>query len=283
MTPTVLADLVGDTEVFFAQDWGARPAVYHSPAVTGLISETEMWDALDCGLLVRPYFTVFRDGVRSALASITLTRAVVGKEVPGYADPDAVRADFAAGGTFKLNQPEHWHPRLAALLAGLSASFAAELESFVFLSPPATTALQAHTDGAHVFVLQMQGTKDWFVGLPDDGSVSDSRLSEIHPDRCFRATLSPGDVLYMPHGSPHYATARDGHSVHVAITVEEPSAKKLAETALADFLAGPAATSIEGSHHTLSPAEKCHWLRRALADHLRSLDDRRLVELALGA
>jgi len=276
-----LSDLVGDTDRFFAEDWGVRPSVHHSPAVTGLISEAEMWDALDCGLLVRPYFTVFRDGVRSALASITLTRTVVGKEVPGYADPDAVRADFAAGGTFKLNQPEHWHPRLAALLAGLAPSFAAELESFVFLSPPATTALQAHTDGAHVFVLQMQGTKDWFVGLPDDGSVSDSRLSEIDPQRCFEVTLRPGDVLYMPHGSPHYATARDGHSVHVAITVEEPSAGKLAETALADFLAGPAAERLEADHHMLSPAAKCHWLRTALGDHLRSLDDARLVALAL--
>jgi hypothetical protein len=281
MTATTLADLVVDIDRFFAEDWAVRPAVYRSMAVTGLISEAEMWDALDCGLLVRPYFTVFCDGVRSALASITLTRTVVGKEVAGYADPDAVRADFAAGGTFKLNQPEHWHHRLAALLTGLAPSFTAELESFVFLSPPATTALQAHTDGAHVFVLQMQGAKDWFVGLPDDDSVSDSRLSEIDPDRCFRATLTPGDVLYMPHGSPHYATAREGHSVHVAITVEEPSAKKLAEVALADFLASPVATRIEGNHHELSPAEKCRWLRAALGDHLRSLDDHQLVELAL--
>lgn len=238
--PAGLDDIVGDVETFFKDHWANQPYVWRSPsAIDTLISEEEIWEEVEGGFLSRPYFTMFNEGVRSAMSDITVSRKVVGHELSGFINAPQVRREFEQGGTFKFNQAEHWHPRIRALVKNMEPHFRGGLEAFVFLSPPGKTAIQAHTDGAHVFVLQVAGSKDWVVGRLDETATSDSTLheGEILPHLRMEMTLHTGDVLYMPHGCPHYATARTGNSIHVAITVEEPSALDLANVRLAELLA----------------------------------------------
>lgn len=281
--PAELADLVGDVERFFGEYWAKEPVLMRARSdLSGLISEAEMWEELDCGLLSRPYFTVFNEGVRTALADLTKTRKVVGKEIAGYADPEQVRRDFAAGATFKLSQVEHWHPRIRQLVQGMREHFRGGLEAFVFLSPPDKTAIRAHTDGSHTFVLQVAGVKDWVVGKLDGTSHSESTLheGEIGPDR-LSLTLRPGDVLYMPHGCPHYATARLGNSIHVAITVEEPTSLDLANVYLAQFLSDPRCVELSQRHHMEPVNGKIELLRDALLRYLETADPAPALDTAV--
>jgi ribosomal protein L16 Arg81 hydroxylase len=283
-TPLSLDDLVGDVDRFFAEHWAREPAVLRARAdLSALISEREMWEELDCGSLSRPYFTVFNDGARAAIAEITTARSVVGHELQGYADPEQIRRQFAEGGTFKFNQAEHWHPRVRALVDGMKPMFSGGLEAFVFLSPPDRTAMAAHTDGAHVFVLQVSGTKDWVVGRLDESSHSDSTLheGEIAPALRVELTLQPGDVLYMPHGCPHYATARDGNSIHVAVTVEEPTAVDLANVYLAGLLGDSRFEDVVASHHTESSATTLERIRAAALAFLAESDPASVLEQAV--
>lgn len=234
-----LHHLVGDTDEFFSNRWARQPVVWRAPSnIQALITEDEIWKEVDSGFLSRPYFTMFNEGVRSAMTDITRSRKVVGRELPGFIRAEQIHSDFESGGTFKLNQAEHWHGRIRRLVKGMGPHFSGGLEAFVFLSPPDKTAIQAHTDGAHVFVLQVAGQKDWVVGRLDESAISDSTLheGEIRKDVRMEVTLRAGDILYMPHGCPHYATARDGNSIHVAITVEEPSSTDLLEVALARLI-----------------------------------------------
>jgi ribosomal protein L16 Arg81 hydroxylase len=280
-----LSDLVGNTEEFFSGVWRRTPHVFRNrPHVTGLISEAEMWEHVDCGLLIRPYFVAFNEGVRSALSEITTTRTVVGHDVPGYVNADQVRADFAAGGTFKLNQPEHWLPRFSALVESLAPAFRAELETYVFLSPPDRTAITTHMDGSHVFVLQVAGRKDWVVGLLDDDSVSVSdryRGEPLTPQTSLQVTLEPGDVLYMPHGAPHHATAREGNSIHVAVTVEEPTPDDVADVLLASAMQRRAYQELESTYHRSRPADTVRAMRGLLREHLATSDPDQVMDQAV--
>ncbi|MFJ3229330.1 JmjC domain-containing protein [Streptomyces sp. NPDC086783] len=276
VAPGCLEDLVGDVDAFFSEHWAGQPVVLRAHSdLSGLICEEEMWEEVECGLLSRPYFTVFNEGVRTAISDMTRRRRVVGHELPGFIEPVQIREDFAQGATFKFNQAEHWHPRIRALVKAMEPHFAGGLEAFVFLSPPGKTAMQAHTDGAHVFILQVAGVKDWVVGRIDASSTSDSSLHEgpIADHARMEVTLRPGDVLYMPHGTPHYATAREGNSIHVAVTIEEPTAENLAEVVLAGFLGSAPVTALHERHHQYRLGERTELLRRALAEYLRGVDE----------
>lgn len=282
--PARLEHLVGDTDAFFRDHWAGQPVLLRAHSdLSRLITEQEMWDEVDCGLLSRPYFTIFNEGVRTAISDMTRRRTVVGHDLPGFIEPERIREDFANGATFKFNQAEHWHPRIRALVKALEPHFSGGLESFVFLSPPGKTAMQAHMDGAHVFILQVAGVKDWVVGRVDDTSTSDSVLHEgaIPDERRIELTLRPGDVMYMPHGTPHYATAREGNSIHIAITVEEPTAQNLAEVFLAGFLGDPVFKDLHDSHHHHPLAERTELLRQALLDHLARADENATARAAV--
>jgi ribosomal protein L16 Arg81 hydroxylase len=282
--PTRLEHLVGEPAAFFRDHWGNQPVLMRARAdLTGLINEQEMWDELDCGLLVRPYFTMFNEGVRTAISDMSRKRRVVGRDLPGYVNSEQIHRDFEAGGTFKFNQAEHWHPRIRALVKGMQPHFRGDLGAFVFLSPPGKTAMRAHTDGAHVFVLHVAGTKDWVVGRIDGNSISDSDIheGEIPGNRRMAVTLRPGDVLYMPHGCPHYATARDGNSIHVAITAEEPTAENIANVFLARFMADPRFAALEESHHQYPLEKRIELLRAALLDHLGGADEAAVLAAAV--
>ncbi|MGW5126945.1 JmjC domain-containing protein [Streptomyces sp. NPDC004069] len=279
-----LQDLVGDTETFFRDHWGQQPAVFHASAdLTTLITEQEMWDEVDCGLLIRPYFTSLDEGVRSAISDMTRPRTIVGHTVHGYINPEQIKADFAAGSTFKLSQPEHWHPHLRALIHALEPHFRAELESFAFLSPPGKTAIAAHMHGSHVLVLQTAGVKDWVVGRLDESTISDSDRytgGVIPYDRRIEITLRPGDVLYMPHGTPHSATARLENSLHIAITIEEPTTKDLTNTFLTNLLNQPEYTELT-DHHQLTPHQRINQLKTLITRTLHDTDPDQVLKQAI--
>ncbi|BBY46637.1 hypothetical protein MARA_00670 (plasmid) [Mycolicibacterium arabiense] len=271
-TTAALRALVGDVAEFDGQFWERRIGMFSAaPELTDLVTEQEMWEAAECGLLIRPYFTCFNNGVREPLDEIATTRWVGEREIPGYIDADAIRTAFAQGATYKWSQAEHWHPRIGEFIADLRHSFRGQTEAFVFLSPPGITAMPAHMDGSHVFILQVAGTKDWNVAALGDtttGLPERYWRSRIEEDRRIEFSLTPGDVLYLPHGTPHHAQARDGNSIHIAITVEEPTTLELADVVLADCLQHTALRAVERRYPLDEPRRFAEQVRAALSDFL---------------
>lgn len=257
LPPISLADIVGDPGPFLASLWGAQAGKFHCPAVLHLLCVAEIWELLDCGSLVAPYFGIRRDDAGLTIAGVTQTRIVQTRPMSMYADPEAIRAKVGAGSTLALNQPEHWQAPIKELLAGLRGDLSAELRSSAFLSPSGASLLPVHSDAAHLFLVQLHGRIDWVVG--EDGE--NTKLS-----------LWPGDVLYVPAGHRHGEESRHGESLHLAITVQQPTTRELAELALANFLSSARARDIAGTHHLMSPDEKVDWLRVELADFLQGYD-----------
>ena len=97
----------------------------------------------------------------------------------------------------------------------------------VYHSGPGAVALNRHLDNYDVLVLQLDGHKDWEIGVFAPGyAITPAHLRDPKSiDRVqhwTNATLQPGDVLYLPKGVYHAATTADGYdsTTHATIQLE---------------------------------------------------------------
>jgi len=266
---------IGDIAAFVATHWRRQPCVLSTGHdFRDLISEDEIWSDLEHGLLTPPYFSVVVDGVARDPSTLVRSRSVAGRTAHGYAEPGLVRAAIEAGATYILNHLEHWKPSVAALASDVARAVDCRTEAFAFYSPPGQRGLRAHTDGSHVLVVQVSGTKDWLVGYIDDESVATGGThgsGNLNPADCLVATLKPGDVMYIPHGAPHQAVARRSPSLHIAITLEEPTPLDFVRDIVDAFVAGPAGAEIEATWLARSEHDRLDLLRQAFAHYVREL------------
>jgi hypothetical protein len=255
--PNRLADIVDDTECFLAQVWGRRPQSFECSMASRLMSRSEIWEMLECGLLVAPYFSVIReDG--SSVAEVTVSRIVQTRRMAAFADPKAIRRALASGHILRLNQAEHWHSAIRALVGGLREDLRAEVRSAVLMSADGSIFADGHSEGTHRFVLQLDGETHWAVSK--DGQF-------------FDACLRPGNILYLPiRYSQDCAVWSDCGSLHIVIAVQQPTARDFAVLALERFMKSSKANEIAGTYHVMSVDEKVAWLRAELTNYLTSED-----------
>ena len=93
----------------------------------------------------------------------------------------------------------------------------------IYCSWPDRQGFNNHFDSHEVFVLQIDGQKEWFVF---DDTVKypyrDEKSDFYTPpkgDPYIHNVLNPGDLLYIPRGHWHYAIAREQPSLHVTIGI----------------------------------------------------------------
>ncbi|WP_432142330.1 JmjC domain-containing protein [Streptomyces sp. bgisy084] len=265
-TPENLADLVGDAESFLAEVWGTQTATFTCEPAKALLSEADVWRELDCGSLVAPYFGVLREGTAPTASGLSETRIVQTKPRPGYAKPAAVRELVADGHVFVLSQLEDWNGGIGTLVDALRTECRAQVGADAYFCAAGSDGVPARTDGAHALVVQLAGRMRWAVGEGEHASET---------------VLDAGDVLYVPAGRVRRGAPDRTTALHLVISLQQPTARDLAELALALFLKGSAAAEIAGTHHFLSPAEKVAWLRTELRAHLAGHDRGALAEQAV--
>ncbi|MFF2624393.1 JmjC domain-containing protein [Kitasatospora griseola] len=265
-TPANIADLVGDAESFLAEVWGNRTATFTCEPARGLLSMDGVWRELDCGSLVAPYFGILRQDATPTVSGVCETRIVQTKPRPGYAKPAAVRELVASGQVFLLRQLEDWNAGLGTLVDALRGECRAEVGADAYLCAAGSAGVPAHVDGAHALVVQLDGRARWVVG-EGEGAVE--------------TVLEAGGVLYVPAGRVRQVAPDGTDTLHLVISVQQPTVRDLAELALAQFLKGSAAAQIAGRHHFGSPAEKVAWLRTELRAHLAGHDRGALAEQAV--
>ena len=132
--------------------------------------------------------------------------------------------------TVVLDDLQEHLPAAAALSRRLHDElpvFAAEPIVIAFVTPPGCYGFAIHFDPMDVVILQVEGVKTWRLWDPPQTLPLRSRpgrpidydfvvpLAEVEPRS--RVTLMPGDVLYLPRGTPHAASAGAGLSVHLTV------------------------------------------------------------------
>ncbi|MBL4684794.1 MAG: cupin-like domain-containing protein [Nannocystaceae bacterium] len=157
--------------------------------------------------------------------------------------PDEARTQFASGMTLLFSEVQLHAPQLVpwleAIRADLGVSALTEKRCLVYATP-AGTGTGAHFDQNVNFVLQVHGTKRWWLapnsnvtrpmtrhrlGQPIDPELeSYSRLpmpSELPVDRT-EIVLEPGSVLFVPRGTWH-ATHATTDALSLNFTFSAPT------------------------------------------------------------
>lgn len=127
------------------------------------------------------------------------------------------------------NHADLLSPPLAALSLNLQHSFP-HVYINTYLTPPKAAAVMAHADDRDVFVIQIEGKKNWKVydspilfpytneQVGKNGLPVPKEILEAEP--LIDVILHPGDVLYMPRGYVHEAeTGTDAPSFHATVAI----------------------------------------------------------------
>jgi hypothetical protein len=128
------------------------------------------------------------------------------------------------GATLIINGVHHQVATVSKLAAQLRQDIGYETHVNLYCSPAQQQGFDCHYDTHEVFILQIEGEKEWFVypptlhhPLPNMGSSTQAPPEDQPYIHCI---LKPGDVLYIPRGHWHYAIACEQPSLHLTVGIE---------------------------------------------------------------
>ena len=219
-----LRRLVGDEDRFAEEHWGRRPLLHRAagdfadlldlPDVDHLVTET---------LLRLPGMRLVKDGKPLPSSSYTRSIRIGSRQVTGTIRPDRVLREFEAGATIVLQAlHRQWGPVIRFCRA-LEIDLTHPVQANAYVTPATSRGFALHHDTHDVFVIQTHGRKAWRIYAPVvELAGKEQRWSKHLGDPgppVLEADLEPGDVLYIPRGTPHDATAREEISIHLTIGV----------------------------------------------------------------
>ncbi|MEW1687902.1 cupin domain-containing protein [Streptomyces sp. NPDC091265] len=276
MSPTGLVSLVGDEQTFLSEHWTHTPLLHRAAsadAFAPVLTMAGFADVLTTGVLRLPHLRLVREGQQIAEGTYTSVRKVGHGTVTDAIDPAKVLSHFSIGSTLVLDAVELLVPAVRTLCDALAASLDCPVDAVAFLTPPSAKGLAPHIDDEDVFVLQLSGTKQWTVHeqlrpVPlKPRALTEAQLGPV----ALTTVLAPGDVMYVPRGTPHHAASAGSHSLHLSLAARRPTLDARVSDALRDALleAGP-----DTDLDSLTPAAETEALVRARAadalDRLRT-------------
>jgi quercetin dioxygenase-like cupin family protein len=216
-------DIVGDEEEFFRAYFN-KTVFYRPRAITGdprqILSVADMDDIVHQEGMRSSLLRMLGNGVPAIGDQLTarLEMRREGTAIDDAVDPGKIYAHFRAGKTLIHGGLNLTRPNLRALARSMTDRFAAKSEVVAFLTPAGQRGA-AHSDPTDVYVVQLEGTKRWQIWPTPQvrraGEDKDSFPSLPDPD--LDLSLQPGDVLYIPYGTPHRAAAEGRISLHLTV------------------------------------------------------------------
>lgn len=135
--------------------------------------------------------------------------------------------------SIRLSSAHHVCPALTPLVLSFFEFFESHCWVNAYYSPAkGVPGLSPHTDGTDVFIFQIEGEKHWCF---DEGPRPHSVQREEHLSRVRSGTapleqscvLTPGDLLYLPAGTCHFARATTSPSLHLTFAVRRHTALRV--------------------------------------------------------
>ncbi|MEU3063386.1 cupin domain-containing protein [Streptomyces subrutilus] len=218
-------ELAGDTGTFYSRYFGKQPLLRRSALARRaeeLLSVGRLDDLLAMETVPPAYLRVARNGQGVSTKAYTRVVRPGGAALSEAVVPEQVYELFRSGATVTWNYLHHVLPSARRLVDVLARSFGAPAEAVAFLTPAGHDGYAPHHDPVDVFVVQTAGTKHWRVWDRPAAARGDSATyaAEELGAPALHTTLHPGDVLYLPYGTPHAAAAGDQVSLHLSLTVE---------------------------------------------------------------
>ena len=118
------------------------------------------------------------------------------------------------GATMILNHIHELHPPLGILADSLERRFSARVGINLYAAWRNHRGYNLHRDPHDVFILQLSGRKRWLLHGHEGSASKVPSWDRI---------LNQGDLLYIPRGEWHSAAPLDEPSLHLTISVENPT------------------------------------------------------------
>jgi len=240
-----LSRLISSSPQTFASEvWGNRPLVSTRAELEQDFSDLFSLDAADELVAERALRTPF---VRMAKEGTVLPPAAYtsgggyGAEVADQLDADKVLAAFADGSTLVLQGLHRTWPPIADFIRQLNADLGYPCQVNAYITPASSRGFDPHYDVHDVFVIQIHGEKRWIIHEPVYADPLSSQpwsqrraavAAQAHGHPQIEHTFVPGDVLYLPRGWIHSATALGDTSIHLTIGIAPHTRYEIIEQAL---------------------------------------------------
>lgn len=190
----------------FANDYYSKKT-FHLTDTPSKFEELFNWDSLNRILNSSP------------VPHPTMKLVLEGK--PVLADEAVGVIDACRNGASLVLEEIHKYDRsVGELAAGLAKDIGEPVRVNLYLSQPSRQGYNRHYDTHDVFILQIAGYKGWQVyDFTVEYPLFKQKGHHKNPPDELRlgCTLSPGDVLYIPRGHWHEATAQVEPSMHLTV------------------------------------------------------------------
>ncbi|WP_327710101.1 cupin domain-containing protein [Streptomyces sp. NBC_00464] len=231
--------------------------------IPGALSATVVDDLLRQGLRA-DRVAVSKAGRLHHPAEFTHVRTIADQPVADLVDGEKVRRLLDSGATVVLANAEHWVPEATELGSRLSEDVGCEVQAHIFRTGAHHSGLVPHIDGEDNFLLQLAGSKTWSLW-----ARKSTEASQVDPGSLGRPTaeitLEPGDVLYIPLGWIHAATAGGVGSTHVTYQVVPVGLVDALLDQVGDLLEGLLGDQLAAGPAPLSPGVAADLAERIAA------------------
>ncbi|MEV7522606.1 cupin domain-containing protein [Streptomyces sp. NPDC091371] len=222
MANYAFADLVGDEQVFFAEYFNKKPMLRKN-AVPGdprdILSHRKLDQLVNLEVVRPPYIKVNLGGNGVPEQGYTRNVVVQGQTITDVVDPEKIYELFRAGATVTWCSLNQIVPELRDFTRVISDRMAVRTDSVAFLTPTGKKGYPPHHDPVDLFIVQLEGTKHWKLWNPPAERLGDNAQYTLEglgePE--IEVSLQPGDVLYLPYGTPHAAAAEGKASLHLSV------------------------------------------------------------------
>jgi hypothetical protein len=289
---SALACLVPLSRAAFAREhWARRPLVSRAEQLpdgtADLLRLGDVDELVSRRGLRTPFVRVAREGRTLGDREFTAGGGV-GAGIADQVSDDKLLGLFASGATIVLQGLHRtWGP-VIDFSQQLADDLGHPVQANAYVTPRQSRGFDDHYDVHDVFVIQTSGEKRWRLRPPvrpaplRDDPWTDHRADVEEAARhepLHETTLRPGDVLYLPRGWIHSATALGGVSAHLTLGIHVWTRRHLADELLT--LALERASDAERVRASLPPSpggpdaaaltDDVEVAREALVDALRAV------------
>lgn len=111
---------------------------------------------------------------------------------------------------------------VSRLCANITLATGIPTQVNMYITPPGATGFNCHWDDHDVMILQIEGDKTWSLfdfgpELPRPHVLKEGQEKLEPGEPSQRIVMRPGDVLYLPRGRFHQATAQEDISIHLTM------------------------------------------------------------------
>lgn len=185
------------------------------------------------------------DYLNTARPPIPAVRLIKGKESiapdsfrfsSGELNLVRIRNEFVAGYSIIINGLEQYCPPISAITHMIEFELNFESQINAYITPQSSQAFHAHFDDHDVIIMQIEGSKTWYLYEGIDVMPRDFSCRDTFPENDLPTPLTlrleAGDVLYVPRGMVHAAQANEAPSIHLTVGIHAPTIKSLLMNAL---------------------------------------------------